>query len=184
MLALSFQPAFACHHLFENCLKLEALIIVILQLLLILLWGHITDFTKIMNEMCLIIKAALLGNGSQSKLLFLQKTDSLIDALYFLYGFHTAAKALLYQTLQMPAAVAEAVHYIGDTRLSGKSLHKSCHCIILFVHHGEKNGIELLKKGRFPFCLVIGFHNQCMTSVIHLLQLDAHITIRILVCQE
>ena len=49
MLALSFQPAFACHHLFENCLKLEALIIVILQLLLILLWGHITDFTKIMN---------------------------------------------------------------------------------------------------------------------------------------
>ena len=49
-----------------------------------------------MNEMCLIIKAALLGNGSQSKLLFLQKTNSLIDALYFLYGFHTAAKALLY----------------------------------------------------------------------------------------
>ena len=64
MLALSFQPAFACHHLFENCLKLEALIIVILQLLLILLWGHITDFTKIMNEMCLIIKAALLGKVS------------------------------------------------------------------------------------------------------------------------
>ena len=84
MLALSFQPAFACHHLFENCLKFEALIIVILQLLLILLWGHITDFTKIMNEMCLIIKAALLGNGSQRKLLFLQKTNSLIDALYFL----------------------------------------------------------------------------------------------------
>ena len=99
MLALSFQPAFACHHLFENCLKLEALIIVILQLLLILLWGHITDFTKIMNEMCLIIKAALLGNGSQSKLLFLQKTNSLIDALYFLYGFHTAAKALLHQKI-------------------------------------------------------------------------------------
>ena len=136
MLALSFQPAFACHHLFENCLKLEALIIVILQLLLILLRRYVTDFTEVMNEMRLIIKAALLGNSSQRKTLLLQKINRLIDPLYFLYGFHTAAQTLLYQSLQMPAAVAEAVHHIRNTFIAGKSLHEGFHSIILLTHHG------------------------------------------------
>ena len=51
-------------YLLSDSLKLKALIIVILQLLLILLRRYVTDFTEVMNEMRLIIKAALLGNCS------------------------------------------------------------------------------------------------------------------------
>ena len=83
-------------YLLSDSLKLKALIIVILQLLLILLRRYVTDFTEVMNEMRLIIKAALLGNSSQRKTLLLQKINRLIDPLYFLYGFHTAAQTLLY----------------------------------------------------------------------------------------
>lgn len=53
-------------------LKLKVLIIEFMQPSLILLWCYLADFTKIMDEMCLIVKAAQMSDHGKRIPLFLQ----------------------------------------------------------------------------------------------------------------